>query len=147
MSLAQIPPWVAQYVGIPYLTNGRTLEGCDCWGLYALVMAHQRGLALPAYDGPGWRGSGSLRAVGAAAEAYAAQFTEVPQGEEQLTDAILLRSSGLPIHIGMVVAPGLMLHVEEYHNSEIARYTSLQWASRIVSFFRYNPHERNRPDP
>ena len=140
MSVAQIPEWVAQYIGIPYLTKGRTREGCDCWGLYALVMAEQRGLALPPYDGPGWEGSASVRAVAAAAMAYAQQFTQVKPGEEQVTDAILLRAYGQPVHLGMVVAPGLMFHVEQYHNSVIDRYTSIQWASRIVSFYRYTPN-------
>lgn len=139
MSLEDMPGWVADYVGLPYLPGGRTRAGLDCWGLYGLVMAEQFGLALPPYEGPDWSSDCSPRAVAAAAKEYASQFDQVPRGEERLGDAILLRIFGLPVHLGMVVGDGLMLHAEEYHTSVIARYNSPQWASRIVSFYRWTP--------
>lgn len=140
MSLASVPGWVAAYVGVPYKPGGRTRQGADCWGLYSLVMAEQFGLALPPYEGPDWGAGASARAVAAAAQEYARQFAEVLQGQERLGDAILLRTYGMPVHLGMVVGIGLMLHAEEYQSSVIARYNSPQWASRIVSFHRWTPN-------
>lgn len=140
MSLGDMPGWVAQYVGIPYAPGGRCRSGLDCWGLYALVMAEQFGLALPPYDGPDLSSQASARAVARAAEAYASQFDRVEAADARLGDAILMRVYGLPIHLGMVVADGLMLHAEEHHSSVIARYNSFQWASRIVSFYRWTPN-------
>jgi cell wall-associated NlpC family hydrolase len=140
MSLADVPGWAAQYVGIPYVPGGRSRAGADCWGLYSLVMAEQFGLVLPPYEGPNWGSKASARAVAAAAEAYARQFERVEASEARLGDAILMRTFGLPVHLGMVVTPGLMLHAEEYQDSVIARYTSFQWASRIVSFHRWTPN-------
>jgi cell wall-associated NlpC family hydrolase len=136
MSVGDLPSWVAPYVGIPYVPGGRTLQGADCWGLYSLVMAERFGLALPPYEGPNWASGASARAVAASAADYARQFDQVPAGAEREGDAILLRTYGMPVHLGLVVAPGLMLHAEEYHSSVIARYNSPQWASRIVSFHR-----------
>lgn len=137
MSVADLPGWVGSYVGIPYVPGGRTRDGADCWGLYSLVMAEQFGMGLPPYEGPNWGSTASARAVAAAAKEYASQFQQIPMGEERLGDAILLRTYGLPVHLGMVVGQSLMLHAEEYHNSVIARYNSPQWASRIVSFHRW----------
>lgn len=140
MSLADIPSWAARYVGVPYVPGGRAATGADCWGLYSLVMAEQFGLSLPPYDGPNMASGSSGRAVAAAAEAYAKQFDRVEAADVRLGDAILIRVYGFPIHVGMVVGLGLMLHVEEYHSSVIARYTSTQWANRIVSFHRWTPN-------
>lgn len=139
MSLADVPPWASQYVGLPYLPGGRDRAGIDCWGLYSLIMAEQFGLQLPPYEGPTWGSQASGRGIRQAAEDYARQFDPVAAGEERLGDAILLRTFGMPIHVGMVVGRGLFLHAEEYQNSVIARYNSPQWASRIVSFFRWTP--------
>lgn len=139
MSLGELPGWAAQYVGIPYVPGGRDRAGIDCWGLYSLIMHEQFGMALPPYEGPAWGSSASGRAVAAAAVEYARQFAQVAAGEERLGDAVLFRIYGLPIHVGMVLGRGLFVHAENYQNSVIARYNSPQWASRVVSFFRWNP--------
>lgn len=134
-----MPGWAAQYVGLPYAPGGRDRAGIDCWGLYALIMREQLGMELPPYEGPTWGSGGSGRGIRAAAEEYARQFTAIEERDAQVGDAILLRTFGMPIHLGMVVGRGLMLHAEEYQNSVIARYNSPQWASRIVSFYRWTP--------
>lgn len=139
MSVEELPGWVAQYVGLPYLPGGRDRAGIDCWGLYSLVMAEQWGMRLPPYEGPTWGSGAGGRGIAKAAQEYASQFTAIPEAEARVGDAILLRTFGMPIHLGMVVGRGLMLHAEEYQNSVIARYNSPQWASRIVSFFRWTP--------
>ena len=137
MSVGELPGWAAQYVGLPYAPGGRDRAGVDCWGLYSLVLREQFGMELPAYEGPPMGSSASLRAVARAAEDYARQFSRIEACDARLGDAILIRTFGFPIHVGMVMARALMLHAEEYQESVIARYTSPQWASRIVSFYRF----------
>ena len=139
MSLGELPSWVAQYVGLPYRPGGRDRAGIDCWGLYALVMREQFGMELPPYEGPPWGSAATGRGIAKAAAEYAQQFTQIEPPAAKLGDAILIRSYGMPIHLGMVVGRELMLHAAEYQTSVIARYNSPLWASRIVSFYRWNP--------
>lgn len=140
MSLAELPGWTAQYVGLPYLAGGRSRAGIDCWGLYSLILAEQFGMAMPPYEGPHMASGASMRAIAAAAEAYASQFTRIEASQAQIGDAILIRVYGFPVHVGMVVGRGLMLHAEEGRESVVARYNSPEWASRIASFYRWTPN-------
>lgn len=135
--LKNIPAWAGAYVGARYIKAGRAREtGFDCIGLYLSVVQREAGIALPEYDGPPWEGAKSVRALGAAAEAFAERFVEVERGREVCFDAILLRMRRQPIHIGCVLAPGLMLHIEEGCDAVIESYRSVQWCNSIEGFYR-----------
>jgi cell wall-associated NlpC family hydrolase len=137
MAAPYIPSWATQYVGAPYVAGGRTLDGVDCWGLLNLVWAEQMGVQLPAYEGALYHDQSSTEAVAQDAVAFASHYAPVTPGREQLGDGILIRMRGAPLHVGMVLAPGVMLHVEEGANAVIERYDGFRWAKRIVGFYRY----------
>lgn len=134
-----LPSWAADYVGIPYVKHGRTREGCDCWGLLCLIWREQLGGALPEYEGVDWYRGQQPAVIGTDALAYAAKFDEVPPGEEQLGDAILMRMRGHPFHVGLVLTPGLMVHTHEEADSVIERYRVMTWEKRISAFYRLKP--------
>lgn len=134
-----VPEWVGGYVGLPYETGGRSLDGVDCWGLVELAYNAHSGHVLPAYDGPLWYGPRTPgEPIGQAAEAFAARFAPVAAGEERLFDAVLLRIRGFPMHVGLIIAPGWMLHSQIGADSSVERYRpSLTWENRIAGFFRH----------
>lgn len=139
MTDADIPEWVAEYIGIPHLPAGTTKDGLDCWGLLRLAYNAHSGRVLPPYSGPAWRSRREpYKPIGEAATGYSEQFQPVPPGEERLFDGILLRMQGVPIHCGMVVSPGWMLHVQQGADATVERYRpSLTWENRIVGFYRH----------
>lgn len=135
-----LPAWAAPYVGLPYLERGRTRAGADCWGLVALVQAEVFRRPVPAYDGLHWP-SGAPRsvteAVGAFARAEAAvTYDQIPDGEEIEGDIILLRLRGQPLHVGVVLLDGKMLHTEEDEGSAIESYRGTLFGNRIIGFYR-----------
>lgn len=132
-----IPAWAAEYVGIPYRTHGRGRDGADCWGLLDMVLRERLGQAWRPYEGADWFKGQSPATVSRDAVAYASGFTPVRAGEERLGDGILLRMRGHPLHCGLVVAPGLMLHTHEQADSVIESYRTMLWEKRIVGFYRY----------
>lgn len=139
MAPVAAPEWATRYVGLHYKPGGRDRRGVDCWGICALVWEEQFGAALPAYVGPIWNtGKSDIAGIGAAARQHAeACFTPVEEGTEREGDGILIRMRGAPLHVGLVVAPGLMLHVEEGADTCIERYRSVMWKRRILGFYRY----------
>lgn len=138
------PRWVADYFGIPFKEHGRDRDGLDCWGLVRLVYMEQFGVDLPSladgYEGTGTEYGGQL----------AAQITEESMRAWKPVSAPLLRDSDVivlevlnqPMHVGIVLCKGHMLHVERLGKRGVgyARpecYDSVHWKNRLHGFYRH----------
>lgn len=45
-------PWHTKYIGIPFVDNGRSMDGCDCGGLAWLVFKRELGRELDCFNNP-----------------------------------------------------------------------------------------------
>lgn len=106
-----LPAWIAGYVGIPFADLGRAHDGADCWGIVRLVAVERFGLRLPAWDGryPGCEPRHMRKMEGHVKRVLPAfERVQAPVS----SDIVLVKVGGLPVHVGIVVAPGWMLHTE-----------------------------------
>lgn len=140
--------WTRDYVGLPYRDLGRDRAGCDCWGLVRMVWAEQAGVEVPMYGtvhGGGGAGGGVEPAVRQATSG--ALWNPVQRGVERCFDAVLMRGAwrdaegalhaGL-IHVGIVVAPGVVLHIEQGIDAALGFYrTDIRLSRRVDSFWRH----------
>jgi cell wall-associated NlpC family hydrolase len=129
-----------RFVGIPYLDKGRSIEGLDCWGLLWIVFRELRNIDLPSYIESYVTGA-DRKAMSQLIAGELGDWQEVTKGQEQTFDGVLMREGTFPRHIGIVTAPGLLLHVSPGETSQIQRYRSGILANRLVGFFRYRDHE------
>lgn len=150
----QPPAWVDSYVGIEWKDEGRTrADGVDCWGLGMILFQEQRGISLPTLIGkPAWK-SGDSKLPDGGKEKRAAIWRLIEEerkawrpvtskpvtlGLEQCFDAMIMEYSGVPIHIGWIVAPGWVLHIQEGCNSICERFPTLRVPlNHIESINRY----------
>lgn len=132
-----VPDWCNKFVGLPYASGGRTRDGVDCWGLFNMVWAEEFGRPMPDYDGLAWAKGADAEEVARCARAYSDRFLPIAPGEEKCGDGVLFRMRGVPLHLGMVVYPGKMLHIEDGADACIEAYSSFQWSKRIIGFYRY----------
>jgi cell wall-associated NlpC family hydrolase len=132
-----LPDWAARYVGIPYKVGGADYHGCDCLGLIALAMREQFGWELPPYSGAHWHHGQSAELVGGDAATYASRYRTVEAGLERTGDVILIRMRGHPLHVGLVIKAGFMLHCHEDADACVEPYRTPMWEKRILGFYRY----------
>jgi cell wall-associated NlpC family hydrolase len=124
------------FVGVPYLDRGRTMDGCDCWGLVRMVMAQLASVQLPSYD-EAYVTAADRRAIDGLIAGELEPWSMITSGQEQTLDAVLMREGRFARHIGLVVAPGRLLHVEEGRTSVIEPYRHGRLAARLLGFYRY----------
>jgi cell wall-associated NlpC family hydrolase len=130
-----------RFVGIPYLDRGRSIVGCDCWGLVHQVYRELRGIDLPSYAERYVTGSDRV-AMARLIAGEIDDWSEIERGREHCFDGVLMREGGFPRHIGIVTTPGLLLHVQPGETSRIERYRDGHLlANRVVGFYRYRDHE------
>lgn len=129
-----IPEWCAKYVGTPFLEHGRTRSGCDCWGLVRLALYEHFAIGVRDFSDCycGIEDAETIQAL-CRMEAEAWQRVEDPRPG----DVVLMRIAGIARHVGLVVAPGLMLHTEAGMSAVCEPYTGPVWKNRIEGFYRH----------
>ena len=144
---SKCPHWVLPYIGIPYDEGGRHKDvGLDCWGLLRTVYWEQYKVDLPEFKGFKWNVN-DTRTQLSALEAFIVQerneliergtFHEVPAECAQEGDAIVVRTLGWPLHIGIYLYKGYMLTSREGCNACIESYLHPAIAPRVDGFYRH----------
>lgn len=129
-----------KYVGIPYLSNGRTIFGCDCWGLVYIVFKNELGIDLPIVSGEYIKGT-EAGEVAPVFERYKKEmvaekkFTEV--NEFSPCDLILFRLSGAVSHIGIFACEEKFLHTDGRAGACFEKVNHRYWNRRIDGIYRH----------
>jgi cell wall-associated NlpC family hydrolase len=123
----------AQYVGLPYRLGGRDRDGIDCWGLVRLVLQEQFNVEIPslAYEAEP-RIEVFDQLSDETRETYKMLQVETPI----VGDVALLRVGGHITHVGIIVAPGILLHTMDEVDSVVERIDTHRIARRIEGYYR-----------
>lgn len=128
--------WSNAYVGTPYLEFGRSAEGCDCWGLVHLVYARELGISLPDYLGYGSAEEhAEINALISRAETEPvwSNISATPRA----FDIAVFRRGRLASHVGIVVRPGLMLHMVGEDCAKHEAFETGRWGNRLKGVYRH----------
>ncbi len=138
--------WAEAYLKIPFRDRGADHSGCDCWGLLVLILAERCGIKVPDYAGEVEAGDWKtkMREIGTRA-ASGEQWEPVAPGTEQAFDGVLMRGQfregerlhSRPVHVGLVICPGKLIHAEAGAGVTIGDYRRLPLKSRLVCFYRW----------
>lgn len=130
--------WTNTYVGIPWRDLGRDRLGVDCWGLVRLVYAEQLRLLLPSYVGA-YTSVEEHAELSAHIEGVTRSgiWTAIDTADAQPFDVLVFRRGRLDTHVGLVVEPGLMLHVAAREQAKIEGYAQGRWKHRLNGLYRH----------
>jgi cell wall-associated NlpC family hydrolase len=137
------PAWAAGYIGIPFADCGRDRSGADCWGFIRLVLRERFAVEIPSYDAVYFhtRDFASMRRI-FDEQAKAGCWIEVmpryeAPGREREGDIVHMRVAGEPGHVGIVIAPGQMLHACDGVDSVRCDFDGMEWKHRILGIYRH----------
>ena len=130
--------WASRYVGLRFVSGGRDRRGLDCWGLVRLAYRDLAGIELPSHDTVAADDLHRvLRHIGDAL-LIPPWTTLVPLGDERPLDVVVTTDRRLPAHVGLVVAPGMVLHAQEATLSTIMRLDSPALCRRVLGIYRHD---------
>jgi sulfur carrier protein ThiS len=122
-----------KYIGLPYLENGRTEAGIDCWGLARVFYREQLNIDLPSYteEYSGGHDPAVIEAISRYKENW--EKTETPT----IGDLCLFNILGEPTHVGIFVGNNKFLHSREGRDSVIETLDNTKWKNRFQGFYKY----------
>lgn len=124
--------WIADYIGLPFKEHGRDRNGCDCWGLVCCTYREQLGIELPLYtDYQHTKDPAISHLIVAGSQLWSGVINPRP------FDVAVFNIYGRPMHVGLVVSPGRMLHIERGIDACIQDYTGHAWGKRLEGIYRY----------
>lgn len=105
-----------------YKKDGRTHQEVDCYGLCYLFNKEVLNKEIPIY---------------ASYQKDQDKYFKIPIGKEISGDIISLNIKGYPIHVGVIIQKGIMLHIMENSKPVIETYLNQKWIKRVDSIWRY----------
>jgi len=130
--------WSNSFIGIPFKEFGRDRSGCDCYGLAVLVYQEVLGVTLTSYAGD-YVSCEERNEIDHlfqwGVEIGPWVKTDTPP---RPLDIALFRRGKSAAHCGIVVSPGVMLHISGDDQSKIERYSNGAWKHRLIGHFRHH---------
>jgi cell wall-associated NlpC family hydrolase len=133
--------WTNDFIRIPFKEKGRTRAGADCWGSACIIYAERRNIILPmldTYQSIKDRVTMS-EIIGEESKKWHAIHKD--SGLEKEYDIAVFNMAGLPMHVGVVVRPGTMIHCQKGRGMVVEDYRGpddrMQWSKRLEGFYRY----------
>jgi cell wall-associated NlpC family hydrolase len=127
--------WVKNYIGIPFVSNGRTREGCDCYGLCRLALEEVYGIALPELSDD-YENALNLRETVSLFEKNRPVLLAAPLAGPEEGCVAIITEQGHPCHLGIYAGGGCILHTLAKTGSIAQRITHPALAGRIEGYYR-----------
>jgi sulfur carrier protein ThiS len=122
-----------KYIGLPYLENGRTETGVDCWGLARLFYKDQFDIDLPSYSDE--YDGGQDPAIISVVNAHIDNWKQLDT--PNIGDLCLFNILGEPTHVGIYIGDNKFLHSREGMDSVVESLDSTKWKNRFQGFYKY----------
>jgi cell wall-associated NlpC family hydrolase len=127
--------WVKKYIGIPFVSNGRDKDGCDCYGLVRLVLLSEYGVTLPELSDDYTDALNLTQTARLFAEHLPALAVEkIPEPEEKAV--VIITERGRPVHIGIAAGGGYILHTGVKTGAVCQRAAHPGLRGRIGGYYR-----------
>lgn len=130
------PSWLTELISVPFVEKGRTLAGCDCWGMVRLALARGFHVETPDYS-EDYPTTTDRAEIAALMNRESIGWAEVPLAQAAAGDVVLFRIQGQVCHAGLVIAPPMFLHCQQGVGTVLERWDRALWIRRVASILRH----------
>jgi len=127
--------WVKKYVGIPFVSNGRTMEGCDCYGLVRLILRNEYNIELPELSN-NYEDAQNIRETAKLFAEHRPVLAAEKLSKPQEKALAVITEQGSPCHVGIAAGGGYILHTGAKTGSVCQRETHPGLRGRIEGYYR-----------
>lgn len=123
-----------EYIGLPFRSHGRSVDGIDCWGLCRLYYEQEKGITLPSFS-PFYDSTEDSKAIQDLINKEKSNWQEVD--DPNPGDVIVFNIAGKATHVGVYLGVYNFLHVFKGIDSCIESIKHHKWSNRVEGFYRY----------
>lgn len=127
--------WVGKYVGIPFVSGGRDMTGCDCYGLVRLILRDEYGYDLPVLNGDYTNALNVAETKRLFCENVPLLCGEKIEKPEEKSVA-LLKMCGRLCHVALYAGDGCIIHSRHKTGVVCERLSSPQLAGCVEGWYR-----------
>jgi cell wall-associated NlpC family hydrolase len=130
--------WVNQYIGIPWLEHGRTVDGCDCYGLVRLVLSRHFNIHLDAHDQFYESVKQDKHSIASVIqEQLQLNWHKLNDEPVQAGDLVLLKITQPPHHVGVMIDKKNFLNVRQKCLAVVESLDDFIWQHRLIGIYRH----------
>lgn len=132
--------WWNKYESAQFKVKGRGPDEFDCWGLVKEIYKndHPEKIILPSYIEcyeTTTLKDDKIKISDTILQEQQIKWCKVDK--PQPFDVVVLKIAGFPMHVGIVIRKGVMIHCTQGINVAIEKYTSMRWDNKVMGFYRY----------
>lgn len=133
--------WVRKYVGIPFVSGGRTMAGCDCWGLVRLILGNEYGYELPSLDTE-YSDALDRSVTSPCFDKYVPLIAGHKTDAPEETAVALIRSGKLTTHVALYAGDGFIIHARRRCGSVCERLSGPSLAGLVEGWWHVSESYR-----
>jgi cell wall-associated NlpC family hydrolase len=137
------------YIGVPFVKGGRSVEkdgGYDCYGL-VMAIKKESGVKLPDFSSPEFHRDIHLKIEDEKTKSdwinkWSSQDGEfLPLSIVESGDILLIKLKKYACHVGICISPDRFIHSWEDTNGATIEKVSF-WQKKIVGLYKYNEEKK-----
>ena len=124
------------YLKVPFKVGGRSIEGCDCWGIVTIIYKDIFNIDLIDFEGSqNYDEKWFLKGENYLLEYYYKQWEVIDKKDIKPFDMVFFNNSrGIANHIGVVLTKNKFIHCSKA-GTIISKLTDNEWSKRIENFY------------
>jgi len=126
--------WIKKYIGIPFVSNGRTINGCDCYGLIRLVLMNEYNIILPELSN-NYDNANNIEETTMLFKEYRPVLAAEKISNPREKAVVIITEQNRPCHIGIYAGDGYILHTGAKTGSVCQRETHPGLRGRIEGYY------------